>query len=65
MLAVKTPQAGAPLIYGGRLAADDLLGDPDLLRLEGTGYVPGRLHGTLVSMVFAVDREYLETKSNG
>jgi predicted RecB family nuclease len=34
-------RAGAPLIYGGRLAADDLLGDPDLLRREGTGYVPG------------------------
>jgi predicted RecB family nuclease len=34
-------KAGAPLIYGGRLAADDLLGDPDLLRREGDGYIPG------------------------
>jgi len=34
-------RSGAPLIYGGRLAADDLLGDPDLLRREGAGYVPG------------------------
>jgi predicted RecB family nuclease len=34
-------RSGAPLIYGGRLAADDLLGDPDLLRREGDGYVPG------------------------
>ena len=34
-------RAGAPLIYGGRLVMDDLLGDPDLLRLEGAGYVPG------------------------
>jgi uncharacterized protein len=34
-------RSGAPLIYGGRLAADDLLGDPDLLRREGTRYVPG------------------------
>jgi hypothetical protein len=25
-------RSGAPLIYGGRLAADDLLGDPDMLR---------------------------------
>ena len=33
--------AGAPLIYGGRIEADDLLGEPDLLRKEGTGYVPG------------------------
>lgn len=33
--------AGAPLIYGGRIHADDLLGEPDLLRKEGTGYVPG------------------------
>ena len=34
-------RAGAALIYGGRLAMSDLLGDPDLLRLEGDGYVPG------------------------
>ena len=34
-------RAGAPLIYGGRLAMGDLLGDPDLLRREGEGYVPG------------------------
>lgn len=27
------------LIYGGRLAADELLGEPDLLRKEGPGYV--------------------------
>ena len=33
--------AGAPLIYGGRIEADDLLGEPDLLRKEGVGYVPG------------------------
>lgn len=32
---------GAPLIYGGRIEADDLLGEPDLLRKEGAGYVPG------------------------
>ena len=32
---------GAPLIYGGRISADDLLGDPDLLRLEGSAYVAG------------------------
>jgi predicted RecB family nuclease len=30
-----------PLIYGGRISADDLLGEPDILRLEGNGYVPG------------------------
>jgi hypothetical protein len=34
-------RSGVPLIYGGRLAADDLLGDPDLLRRDGTSYVPG------------------------
>ena len=33
--------AGAPLIYGGRVRADDLLGEPDLLRREGNGYVAG------------------------
>ena len=30
-----------PLIYGGRISAGDLLGEPDLLRLEDDGYVAG------------------------
>lgn len=30
-----------PLIYGGRLEADDLVGEPDLLRLSGGSYVAG------------------------
>ena len=30
-----------PLIYGGRIAAGDLLGEPDLLRVQGSGYVAG------------------------
>jgi predicted RecB family nuclease len=32
---------GEPLIYGGRMSAGDLLGDPDLLRKDGTGYIAG------------------------
>jgi predicted RecB family nuclease len=32
---------GEPLIYSGRVHADDLLGEPDLLRREGTAYVAG------------------------
>ena len=32
---------GEPLIYGGRIQADGLLGDPDLLRKEGDGYSAG------------------------
>lgn len=32
---------GEPLIYSGRISADDLLGKPDLLRREGEGYVAG------------------------
>jgi hypothetical protein len=32
---------GVEMIYDGRIEADDLLGDPDLLRKEGAGYVPG------------------------
>jgi predicted RecB family nuclease len=32
---------GEPLIYSGRISSDDLLGEPDLLRKEGTGYVAG------------------------
>ena len=31
---------GEPLIYSGRISADDLLGIPDLLRRVGSGYVP-------------------------
>lgn len=34
-------EQGLPLIYGGRLSVDHLLGEPDLLRKEGTGYVAG------------------------
>ena len=30
-----------PMIYGARLSADDLLGEPDLLRREEGGYVAG------------------------
>jgi hypothetical protein len=32
---------GEPLICGGRISAEDLLGMPDLLRKEAGGYVPG------------------------
>jgi predicted RecB family nuclease len=32
---------GEPLIYGGRISADGLLGVPDLLRKSIGGYVPG------------------------
>ena len=32
---------GEALIYGGRISAGDLLGDPDLLRKELSGYVAG------------------------
>ena len=32
---------GGTLIYGGRISADDLLGDPDLLRRKEGGYVAG------------------------
>lgn len=33
-------QARVRLIYQGRISAEDLLGEPDLLRLEGDRYVP-------------------------
>jgi predicted RecB family nuclease len=32
---------GEPLIYGGKIKANDLLGNPDLLRKQETGYVAG------------------------
>jgi uncharacterized protein len=38
---IETMDRDKPLIYGGRIAAGDLLGDPDLLRKEGTGYIAG------------------------
>ena len=34
-------EQGVPLIYSGRLSVDHLLGEPDLLRKEGAGYVAG------------------------
>ena len=34
-------RTGFPLIYHGRIVADDLVGEPDLLRLENGAYVPG------------------------
>lgn len=34
-------QRGEPLIYGGRIQAEGLLGDPDLIRKHESGYVAG------------------------
>ena len=38
---IEAMHRGEPLIYGGRIQADGLLGDPDLLRKEGGGYSAG------------------------
>jgi predicted RecB family nuclease len=38
---IEAMDRGEPLIYGGRISAGDLLGDPDLLRKELGGYVAG------------------------
>src|SRR6266849_6695704 len=35
---IEAMDRGEPLIYGGRISAGDLLGDPDLLRKELAGY---------------------------
>jgi predicted RecB family nuclease len=40
-LTVEAMRRGEPLIYSGRISANDLLGVPDLLRKEAGGYVPG------------------------
>lgn len=40
-MTLEAMRRGDALIYGGRIAVDDLLGDPDLLRRRGTGYVAG------------------------
>ena len=42
-LTLEAMAAGEPLIYGGRIAADDLLGEPDLLRRQASGYVSGEI----------------------
>ncbi len=38
---LKAIEQGTPLIYSGRLSVGNLLGEPDLLRKEGIGYVAG------------------------
>jgi predicted RecB family nuclease len=40
-LTLEAMKRGDALIYNGRISADDLLGEPDLLRKETGGYVPG------------------------
>ncbi|MFZ0694190.1 MAG: PD-(D/E)XK nuclease family protein, partial [Alphaproteobacteria bacterium] len=40
-LTVEAMARREPLIYGGRISAGDLLGDPDLLRYEDGGYIAG------------------------
>ena len=40
-LTAEAMEQKVPLIYAGRICADDLLGDPDLLRLDGDKYVAG------------------------
>jgi predicted RecB family nuclease len=40
-LTLEAMERGEPLIYSGRISADDLMEEPDLLRLEGEGYVAG------------------------
>ena len=41
LLTTQAMEQGEPLIYGGRISADNLLGAPDLLRNETQGYVAG------------------------
>ena len=40
-LTLEAMERGEPLIYGGRITSGDLLGEPDLLRKAGNGYLPG------------------------
>jgi predicted RecB family nuclease len=40
-LTLEAMARGEPLIYGGRITDEDLIGMPDLLRKEIGGYVPG------------------------
>lgn len=40
-LTLEALAAGESFIYGGRIRAGDLLGEPDLLRNQGNGYIAG------------------------
>ena len=40
-LTMEAMKRGDSLIYGGRIRTGDLLGEPDLIRKEGGGYVAG------------------------
>ena len=40
-LTLEAMARGEPLIYGGRISVEDLIGMPDLLRKETGGYAPG------------------------
>ena len=40
-LTLEAMAEGKNLIYGGRISVDDLLGEPDLLRKSGDGYIAG------------------------
>lgn len=40
-LTLEAMKRGESFIYSGRIAIGDLLGEPDLLRKEGTGYIAG------------------------
>ena len=40
-LTIEAMSRGDTLIYGGRISADNLLGDPDLLRRKRGGYIAG------------------------
>ncbi|MBW2636290.1 MAG: hypothetical protein JRC86_01980, partial [Deltaproteobacteria bacterium] len=40
-LTMEAMERGDALIYAGRIRADNLLGEPDLLRRQGNGYVAG------------------------
>src|SRR5258705_1018969 len=40
-LTLEAMQRGDPLIYSGRISSADLLGEPDLLRKQGSGYFAG------------------------
>ena len=42
-LTTEAMERGEPLIYSARIQAEGLLGDPDLLRKEGEGYIAGDL----------------------
>lgn len=58
-------EAGAPMIYGTRIQADGLLGEPDLLRKQGQGYTAGDIKSGSGEESYGEDNDKKQKKHYG